>query len=189
MADFKYPFSYSKDTTTEKVESQRNSRPGWLYFFRQNRTVPIAFFGGIACTVGIYYFTFWLSNQILRCPTWAINCSGIGNIGLIQGLVTAVYAVGLAAMAYTALSLAEAALWPIMHMNRRSMTVRQMETYLNASRGSKASAPFIFFAAQSLGSVFVVVCIVIVAFLPLLGAPGMFLHSSFPFGLSLSELY
>ncbi|KAF2251456.1 hypothetical protein BU26DRAFT_424249 [Trematosphaeria pertusa] len=145
------------------------TQQGWRFFIRHNMTIVLAFLAGLSCTVAVIVFTFWLSQQILECPTWSINCTISKNIGTIQGIITAVYAIGLATLAYATHSLSEAALWPL--INQRPFTIKEVETYLQASRGSIASSPFVLKNARSVNSAIVILCIVTVTFLPLAGAP------------------
>jgi hypothetical protein len=131
---------------------------------------------GVACTAGCIVFTFWLSNQILNCPAWSTNCHIPGqvnyiqqHIGTVQGLVTAVYAVALAALAYSVHAFSEAALWPL--LAKQSLTLNQVETYIQASRGSIPSTPMALFAARSMDAVVILVCTMVVTLVPLSGAP------------------
>jgi hypothetical protein len=104
-------------------------------FFRHNLTKIFALLAGLVCTIACIVLTFWLSNQVLYCPEWSTNCQISGrveyirtNIGTVQGLVTAVYAVGLAAMAYAAHAFSEAALWPL--LRKQPLTLKQVESYI-----------------------------------------------------------
>jgi hypothetical protein len=156
----------------------RTSEPrrGLWYFVRDNVTVPVALFTGLACIVATIIFTTWLSKQVLRCPTWSTSCSvsyrveSIRNsIGTVQGLVTAVYVIGMASVAYAAHSLAESALWPV--LSKQALTIKQISTYLEASRGSIPSSPLALFAARNFDSTLVLLCTVIITIVPLSSAP------------------
>lgn len=91
------------------------------------------------------------------------------HIGTVQGLTTALYAIGMAALAHAAHSLSESALWPL--VTKRTMTIQQIETYLEASRGSIPSSPSALFAARTTQAVIVLVCTVMVTLVPLSSAP------------------
>jgi hypothetical protein len=84
-------------------------------------------------------------------------------------VVTAFYAVGLAALAYAAHVLAEAALWPL--LSKQTLTIDQMETYVEASRGSVASTPSALFASRSFDSFVILIFSAIITLAPLAGAP------------------
>ncbi|CAG8953831.1 hypothetical protein HYFRA_00006723 [Hymenoscyphus fraxineus] len=58
----------------------------------------------------------------------------VKNYTLVQGVVTIVHSIGMAAIAYPAYALASAALWPIYH--KRSHPLNKIDTYLTASRRS-----------------------------------------------------
>jgi hypothetical protein len=87
----------------------------------------------------------------------------------VQGLVTAVYVIGMASVAYAAHSLSESALWPLLF--KQALTIKQMSTYLEASRGSIPSSPFALFAARNFDSTLVLLCTVIITIVPLSSAP------------------
>lgn len=91
------------------------------------------------------------------------------NLGVVQGLTTALYAIGLAAIAYAAHSLSEAALWPL--LTKRNMTLAHIETYLEASRGSVPASPSALFATRSTHAFVVVLCTVVITLVPFSGAP------------------
>ncbi|MCJ1305763.1 hypothetical protein MMC08_008579 [Hypocenomyce scalaris] len=117
-----------------------------------------------------FAFTVWLSRQPLACPTWATDCK-IGtstgfiaaNLGLVQGIVNTVYGLGLAIMSYTAYPLGQVALWPI--LTREPYTLRGVDNYLSATRGSIPSLPWAFFTAKSIRARTVVLCVATVTFL------------------------
>jgi hypothetical protein len=111
LHEYSYTSMHSSRTRTSEP------RRGLWYFVRHNVTVWVALFTSLACIVATIIFTTWLSNQVLRCLTWSTSCSvsyrveNIRNsIGTVQGLVTAVYVIGMASVAYAAHSLAESAL-------------------------------------------------------------------------------
>lgn len=145
-------------------------------FLRHDWKSTLAFIAGLVCVAAVIAFTTWLSKQILRCPEWAIECHVAvnveeirKNIAVVQGLVTVIYIIGLAALAYAAHGMSEVALWPL--LNIRSLTIGQVENYLEASRGSILSSLWALTAARSLHSVFVVFCTIGINLLPLGAAP------------------
>lgn len=91
------------------------------------------------------------------------------NLGLIQGFTTALYAIGLAAIAHAAHTLSETALWPL--LTKRNMTLGSIETYLEASRGSIPASPSALYATRSFHAFVVVLCTVIITLVSISGAP------------------
>jgi hypothetical protein len=164
--------SLAKHSYVQPHKSRRTTRK----FVRHHLTELFALIAGIACTAGCIVFTFWLSNQILHCPAWSTNCHIPGkvdyiqqHIGTVQGLVTAVYAIGLAALAYSAHAFSEAALWPL--LAKQTLTLNEVETYIQASRGSIPSTPIALFAARSMDAVVILICTMVITLVPLSGAP------------------
>jgi len=145
-------------------------------FLRRDWTLILAFNAGLACVAATIGFTTWLSKQILRCPDWATDCA-VGdkvdefrrNIATVQGLVTVTYAIGLAALAFAAHGMSEAALWPL--LNRQSLTIKQLDAYLEASRGSITASLSVLLAARGFHSTLIVSCTVVVTLLPFAAAP------------------
>lgn len=86
----------------------------------------------------------------------------------------------MAALAHAAHTLSESALWPL--LAKRGMTLRQIETYLQASRGSIPSSPSALFAARTSQAVVVLTCTVMVTLAPLSSAPliGYVYEQRFP---------
>ncbi|KAI2481543.1 hypothetical protein Ptr902_07338 [Pyrenophora tritici-repentis] len=145
-------------------------------FLRHDWKSTLAFIAGLVGVAAVIAFTTWLSKQILRCPEWAIEChvavkvEEFGkNIAVVQGMVTVIYSIGLAALAFAAHGMSEVALWPL--LNTRSLTIDQVDDYLEASRGSIPSSFWALTAARGLHSVFVVFCTIGITLLPLVAAP------------------
>ncbi|KAH8623599.1 hypothetical protein IG631_22078 [Alternaria alternata] len=146
------------------------------HFLRHDWKSTLAFIAGLVCVTAVMAFTTWLSKQILRCPEWAFECHVAvkvedirKNIAVAQGLVTVIYIVGLAALAYAAHGMSEVALWPL--LSTRSLKIGQVDNYLEASRGSIPSSMLALVAARGWHSVFVVFCTIGITLLPLVAAP------------------
>jgi hypothetical protein len=79
----------------EKLPRHLSSKPrqGLLHFIRCNVTVVLAFVTGTVSVGVVFWFTSWLSIQILECPHWAFDCNVSQtvklikkNFGLVQGM-------------------------------------------------------------------------------------------------------
>ncbi|KAF1998054.1 hypothetical protein P154DRAFT_622035 [Amniculicola lignicola CBS 123094] len=167
----------SIDVDPDETPAPKTRRGIWR-FLRHNLTILLALSCGLACITAVLLFSSHLSNQILRCPDWSTQCKipffievVRNNIGTIQGISTAVYAIGLGALAYAAHAFSESALWPL--LNRQSLSLKQVDTYLEASRGSIPSSPSALWAARSFDSILVIMCTVFITLIPLGGAPLM----------------
>ncbi|KAI8936481.1 hypothetical protein NX059_006886 [Plenodomus lindquistii] len=172
--------SYITTDSTEDLTqgSATPQRRGIWHFLVHSPMVATAFFAGLAVVTLVTWFVSWLSGQILICPQWAVDCEVTprvewitNNLGTVQGLSTACYAVGLAALAYAAHAFSESAMWPI--LSRQSFTLDQMDTYLQTSRGSVPSSLLAFWTARNLDLCMVLLATVIITLLPLAGAPLM----------------
>ncbi|KAH7028319.1 hypothetical protein B0J12DRAFT_350677 [Macrophomina phaseolina] len=151
-------------------------RKGLRNFLVSNPGMIVAMVFGSLCILGIFAFTFWLSKQLFWCPSWTWNCqvndsvSQIAeNLGLVQGIVAALYAVSLAGPVYTACALAEAAIWPI--LNKQAKTLKELDSFLSAARGSIASLFHAYRGARSIEAFVVVLCISTAILAPLAGSP------------------
>ena len=151
-------------------------RKGLWHFLKKNIFTSVALVVGVSCVVSVTLFTTWLSKQIPACPSWSIQCEVppraekmFRNIGRVQGLVTALYSIGLASLAFFAHSFSESALWPI--LNRQRLSLEQMDTYLGASRGSIPASPQAIFAARSLNSIGILFLTTLVTLIPLSSGP------------------
>ncbi|KAL2693004.1 hypothetical protein IWX47DRAFT_3940 [Phyllosticta citricarpa] len=89
----------------------------------RNRQIPGSFSAGLACSLGSFIFTWWLSTQIFQCPEWALYCrvessaaTFSKNLGVVQGIVMTVYGLGLAGLTFTTYMLLEAAVWPLLRL-------------------------------------------------------------------------
>jgi hypothetical protein len=75
----------------------------------------------------------------------------------------------MAAIVHAAHALSEAALWPL--LSQKSMTLKNIEKFLEASRGSVPSLPSALFAAQTNQAVIVLACTVTITLAPFSSAP------------------
>ncbi|KAF2474863.1 uncharacterized protein BDR25DRAFT_332172 [Lindgomyces ingoldianus] len=175
---FPRSYKYLNMGSSDHIDNTSPNPPrrGFWHFLRHNLTIVLAFSTGLACVVSVIIFTSWLSNQVLHCPDWSVDCHVSrrihlisGQIGTVQGLITAVFAIGLAALAYAAHAFSESALWPL--LNKQSFTIREMGTYIEASRGSILSSPLALLAARNFDSSLVILCTVLITLAPLSGAP------------------
>ncbi|KAH6643726.1 hypothetical protein C7974DRAFT_419306 [Boeremia exigua] len=173
-----YKTSYSHVEPIDNVDQAKvkTRNRGLGLFLRRNITVSLALLLGFACIALVIRFTQWFSTKLPVCPSWSLDCavSGrverlYGNFGAVQGIVTAVYSIGLAALAFSAHSFSESALWPLIH--QQYFSIGQMETYLEASRGSIPSTPLAMFKARTFDSVLVLLLTTIITLTPLVAAP------------------
>lgn len=75
----------------------------------------------------------------------------------------------MAAIAYATHAFSEPALWPL--LVERAMTFKQIDKFLETSRGSIPASPSALFAARGFDSILVLVCTVFISLLPLSSAP------------------
>ncbi|KAF2125782.1 hypothetical protein P153DRAFT_399922 [Dothidotthia symphoricarpi CBS 119687] len=162
--------------TEECLPPRYGRRRGLSYFLSHNWTVTLSFNTGLVLVGAVFVFTNWLSKQTVQCPDWAINCTVskrvdflTSNFGTVQGIVTTIYSIALAALAFSAHALSESALWPL--LTKHQLSIAQMDTYLAASRGSIASSPFALFTVRNVDSIIVVLSTVVVTLVPLSAAP------------------
>lgn len=151
-------------------------RKGLRRFMLSNPGLLLSTISGLVCILALFGFTLWLSKQLFWCPEWAQDChvqasvSRIADdLGLVQGVVAAIYAVALAGLVYTACALGEAAVWPILH--KQAKTLKQLDSFLLASRGSIASLLPAYMATRSAEAFVVMVCITVATITPLTGSP------------------
>jgi hypothetical protein len=116
-----------------------------------------------------------LSRQIPICPEWTIECKVHGscqtvteNLGAVRGIVTAIYSIAPAALAFAVRSLSESALWPLFHGQQLSLD--QIENYIEASRGTIPAFPFALVAVRNLDALFVPLGTILVTLTPLAAA-------------------
>jgi len=129
-------------------------RTGIRYFIAQNPALLIALACGIIGATACFVFTWWLSRQRFSCPSWSVDCNVspqlgwlVNNLGLVQGIVSAISEASLASMAYVVYVFSEAALWPL--LARREYKLRDLDVFLSTSRGSAASLPMALWTWKS----------------------------------------
>ncbi len=178
-------------------------RLGWWPFVATHLSLPTALAAGIIFVVVAIVYTAKLSKQVLGCPSWANACPAadewtIENLGIVQGIIAMVYLIGMAALAYAALGLCEATVWPLLH--KQTFTVRGLDAYLSTTRGSIMSAPAAVMSVRSVAAGFVLASALTVALLPVTAPPlvghaysptlqPVQLQSTYTPGGGISELY
>ncbi|KAL2145714.1 hypothetical protein VTI28DRAFT_6409 [Corynascus sepedonium] len=178
-------------------------RLGWWPFIATHLSLPAALVAGIIFVIVAIVYTSELSKQLLECPQWANSCQRaddwtINNLGTVQGIITMVYMIGMAALAYTALGLCEATVWPLMRM--QWFTIKGLNAYLLTIRSSVMSAPAAIMAVRSLAAGVVLVCALAVTLLPFAAPPlvghaysptsqTVELESNYTLGGGITELY
>jgi hypothetical protein len=160
----------------EPVPDEVRKRSGWFAFIRKNLVIPAAFGFGIVSVLAVLVFTKWLAGQSFQCPAWTTGChvrvevaTLRDSIGTVQGIVTAFYSLGIAALAFVAHTQAEAAIWPL--LNRSSFTIRQIDTYLEATRGSILSTPSVLLTIKTSAAAMVLAWTALATLVTLSGAP------------------
>lgn len=154
--------------------SPRPKQLGWWAFLATNLSIPAAMCIGIIFTVVAIVYTNSTSKQVLDCPAWATSCPRaddwtISHLGTVQGIITFLFSIGLVALAYVALALCEAAVWPL--LSRQVFTIRELEAYLSTTRGSILFAPRALMSIKTLATGLVLVCAIVAILLPFAAAP------------------
>jgi hypothetical protein len=147
---------------------------GWWPFVATHLSLPAALCAGIIIVVVAIVYTNEMSKQMLECPAWANGCRmaddwTIENLGTVQGIITMVYLIGMMALAYAALGLCETTVWPLLH--KQSFTIKGLNAYLTATRGSVMLAPAAIKAVRSVAAGLVLACALAVTLLPFAGPP------------------
>ncbi|KAL2168030.1 hypothetical protein VTG60DRAFT_506 [Thermothelomyces hinnuleus] len=178
-------------------------RLGWWPFVATHLSLPAALIAGIIFVVVAIVYTSELSEQMLECPQWANHCSTaddwtVENLGTVQGIITMVYMIGMASLAYAALGLCEATVWPLLKI--QSFTINGLNAYLSVTRGSLILAPRAVMSVRSTAAGFVLACALVVTLLPFAAPPlighaysptpqAVELESNYTLGGGISELY
>ena len=152
----------------------RPKRLGWWPFIATHISIPAALLAGIIFVIVAIVYTSELTKQMFECPDWANYCRmadswTIENLGIVQGIITMVYLIGMVALAYAALGLCEATVWPLLH--KQSFTIKGLNAYLSTTRGSIMLSPAAIMAVRSPAAGFVLACALIVTLLPFSGPP------------------
>ncbi|KAK4033722.1 hypothetical protein C8A01DRAFT_49742 [Parachaetomium inaequale] len=178
-------------------------RLGWWPFVATHLSLPAALVAGIIFVVVAIVYTNEMSKQMLECPSWANGCRmadrwTVENLGTVQGIITMVYLIGMVALAYAALGLCEATVWPLLH--KQSFTINGLNAYLSATRGSIMLAPRAVMSVRSLAAGFALACALAVTLLPFAATPmvghayspsfeSVQLESNYTPGGGISDLY
>lgn len=154
--------------------SSKPRRLGWRALIGRHLSLPAAFLAGIIFVVVAIAFTTVTSKRPLECPEWAEDCRTVDrwtaeHLPTVQGIITLVYVIGLGALAYVALALCEAAVWPL--LVKQTMTMRGLEAYLATTRGSILAAPRAFMEVKTVAMGVMLVCAVVAILTPLAGIP------------------
>ena len=130
-------------------------------------SIVLAYFVGLLLTMASFFFLRWLSQQVTQCPAWAIDCEVksatafiVQHLGLVQGIVSTIYHLGLTCMAYGACKLAETSIWPI--LTRQTLTLAKLDNILLATRGSLAHAPQASLSAGKGITVVIILCVAMI---------------------------
>ncbi|KAI9713787.1 MAG: hypothetical protein M1820_000517 [Bogoriella megaspora] len=166
----------TKYSNVDDVSTQKPRTYGLRSLLRREHMMPLAFFAGIVCVVSTIVFTSWLSRKTFSCPQWSTDCTVDdrmawirGHLGTVQGIVTAIYALGLAGVSYVPHALAEVAIWPL--LCRRKYSIKQIDVNLAASRGSIAALFSALSTAKNIDSIIVLVCVAIIILTPFTSGP------------------
>ncbi|KAK4463551.1 hypothetical protein QBC42DRAFT_173332 [Cladorrhinum samala] len=152
----------------------RAPRLGLWPFVATNLSLPAALCAGIICTIVVVAYTAITSQQVLECPQWAVGCRMVDrwtaeNLGTIQGIITLIYLIGMAALGYAALIFCQAAIWPLAH--KQWFTLKGFDGYLSTTRGSLMSVPSAITSVKSLAAGGVLIAALTVILLPVAGPP------------------
>ncbi|CAP64805.1 uncharacterized protein PODANS_5_3580 [Podospora anserina S mat+] len=149
-------------------------RLGILSFIGKQLSLVVALIAGIISVAVAIAYTVAASKQLLQCPAWANDCRSLDlwtaeNLGAIQGIITAVYLIGLSAFAYVCQALCEAALWPLLHT--QTLTISALGGFLALNHGNIMSLPQAATGIRSLSAAVVFVVSLLAILLPLAAPP------------------
>ncbi|KAK0654344.1 hypothetical protein QBC41DRAFT_386494, partial [Cercophora samala] len=149
-------------------------RLGFLPFLARNLSLVVALIAGVISVAVAIAYTVVTSRQLLECPPWANGCRSLDpwtseNLGVIQGIITAVYLIGLSALAYICLSLCEAALWPLLHT--QPLTISGLEGFLALAHGNIMLLPQAVTAIRSVSAGLIFAVALLSILLPLAAPP------------------
>ncbi|KAH6623307.1 hypothetical protein F5144DRAFT_550869 [Chaetomium tenue] len=152
----------------------RPRRLGWWPFIATHISIPAALLAGIIFVIVAIVYTSELTKHVLECPNWSNYCRTVDswtieNLGVVQGIITMVYLIGMVALAYAALGLCEATVWPLLH--KQSFTIKGLNAYLSTTRGSIMLSPAAIMSVRSPAAGFVLACALIVTLLPFSAPP------------------
>ncbi|KAK3391333.1 hypothetical protein B0T20DRAFT_76935 [Sordaria brevicollis] len=154
--------------------SSKSRRLGWWAFVGRHLSLLAAFLVGIIFVIVAIVFTTVTSKRPLECPDWTEDCRTVDrwtaeHLPTVQGIITLVYVIGLGALAYVALALCEAAVWPL--LVKQTMTIGGLEAYLATTRGSVLAAPRVLREVKTPAMGAMLVCAITAILTPLAGIP------------------
>ncbi|KAK3689444.1 hypothetical protein B0T22DRAFT_499176 [Podospora appendiculata] len=149
-------------------------RLGWWAFVATHLSLPASLCAGAIFVIVAIVYTNSISRQLLECPTWAEGCTTtdawtVDHLATVQGVITFLFSIGMAALAYVALALCEAAIWPL--LSHQVFTIKGLEAYLATSRGAVIWAPAALMSIKTLATGIVLACAVTVTLIPFVAAP------------------
>ena len=143
-------------------------------FIATHLSLVAAFAAGVILVVVAIVYATTTSNQILECPSWAVDCRQaddwtVEHLGTVQGIVTLVFFVGLSALGYVALAFCESSVWALLTL--QPLKIRELEAYLSVTRGSVLAAPVAAMAVKTLPAGLILAVAVVVTIIPLASIP------------------
>jgi len=183
--------------------AQSPRRLGWWAFLATHLSLLAAVGAGAIFVIVAIVYTSTLGRKALDCPSWATSCDPadswtVENLPTVQGIITLIYFIGVASLAYVALALCEAAIWPV--LTRQSFSIRELEAFLSTTRGSILSAPLAAMSVRRLAAGLVLLAAIASTLIPLASAPlvgfaytptwqSMVLESNYTAAGGISEQY
>lgn len=128
------------ESTTKGRSPNFDHRRKTFVFVRRNPSVLAALTFGMTSSLGSFAYLFWLSHQTISCPLWAVDCHAKHSLGLIQGVLSSIYGMSIASIAYAAYRFAETTLWPM--LTEQPLSLEAIDRYVAHVRGSLVSFPF-----------------------------------------------
>ncbi|KAK0612094.1 hypothetical protein B0T14DRAFT_440465 [Immersiella caudata] len=154
--------------------AQSPRRLGWWAFLATHLSLLAAFGAGAIFVIVAIVYTSTLGRKVLDCTSWATSCDKadgwtIENLGTVQGIITLIYFIGVASLAFVALAMCEAAIWPL--LTRQSFSIGQLEAFLSVTRGSVLSVPVAALSVRRVATGLVLLAAVAAMLIPLASAP------------------
>lgn len=149
-----YTYRSSPPPPTKPIPPQIHPPIGVLRFILHSPWLLAALATGTFGTFACFGFTYWLSSQIFECPTWAFRCPVNSTVrsfglrlGLVQGILSSLYGIFVAMIAYAAYQIAETTIWPA--WSQETFDLVAVDRILAHSRGSLPSFPFAIWRARN----------------------------------------
>ncbi|KAK0648660.1 hypothetical protein B0T16DRAFT_287356, partial [Cercophora newfieldiana] len=154
--------------------AQSPRRLGWWAFLATHLSLLAAFGAGAIFVIVAIVYTSTLGRKVLECPAWAPSCDKadswtVENLGTVQGIITLIYFVGVASLAFVALAFCEGAIWPL--LTQQSFSIGQLEAFLSTTRGSVISLPVAAMSVRRLATGLVLLAALAATLIPLASAP------------------